>query len=196
MSTSIDDLLAEWRINLRLRLGVLAIAAIVGGFFIDRLMLYHGSLKKEYIAQLKNQRQYEQLATQNEWLERAQNARALQTKIEASLWQAASPGLAEAAVQSWFTRRLHSLELDSLRIDVGELEKLEQPMALWRVPVAIKAAADRGQIISLLERLELNDKLLAIEQFEAIRSRKRLRINLIVAAYFLPADAQPPEDSS
>ena len=189
MRDSIQQLLGEWRRNPRLRLGGLLVCAILSGFGVLMIGDYRDQLQEDYTRQQIRLRKMLDLSKQEQWPDRADEARVQLLRFEELLWKAESKGLAQATVQSWFSRRLGKAGLQHLKIDTELADEVAGGKGMWQVTANLDGVLDRAQLVELLGLLELHDKLITIEQIKITRIRNGFRAILQVRAWFQGAAA-------
>lgn len=128
------------------------------------------------------------LADQDAWLERATQAAELRASLEAELPPVDSPGLAQAAFQSWLTRQLSSLGAQP-QLSMEAPQRLERPAGLVRVSATLSGSMPTQQVIELLRRIESERQLIVVPSV-LIRSEANQTFSLTVHAFYrLGADA-------
>lgn len=167
--------------NPRLRIGVLAIAAIVSLYGWLVLLDWRDAAAREYAAQRQRLEKIQALAGQDVWLERATQAAELRAALEAQLPEADTLGLAQASVQSW-ARDLAAVHGDQVRIR-GETPVQVPGSALWRIPVTISGSLAAGSVLQLIQRIEQHSQLITIEQ-SSILNRANRTFSLTVVAFY------------
>ena len=192
MNQNIEQLVFQWRQTPRLRLGVFLIVVIVAGYILMLLNDFRDQGLRDMARQQSRLLKVQALSKQELWMARAKVARVFRIKNEALLWQAESKGLAQAKIQSWFTNKLPALGLKKLTLDTELAADVPGRNKLWQVSANLKGAVDRLELISLLKLLELNDKLITVEQLRLKRTRSGLRLSLQARAWFggMAADGQ------
>lgn len=178
-----DPVVDEWRRNVRLRLGVLALAVILAGY---ELLVLADQMKP---LQVEHQRLRQQLtgvrtlAEQRFWEERLNAARALRVQLEGRLWRAESRGLANADVQNWVNAQLKAAKIVSTRIQVEPARELADHPGLWEVTARIEGPLTLDNLRELLRRIEGDPRLTVIERLDA-QPGNPPRFALGLKAYF------------
>jgi hypothetical protein len=172
---------SELAANARLRVGVLAIAAIVLLYGWLLLLDWRDAAASEYAAQRQRLEKIQALAGQDYWLARATEAAELRAALEAQLPEADTLGLAQASVQSW-ARDLAAVHGDQVRIR-GETPVKVPGQALWRIPVTISGSLPAGSVLQLIQRIEQHSQLITIEQ-SSILNRANRTFSLTVVAFY------------
>ena len=185
MAPQITELFNQWRENPRLRFGVLIIIVVIAIYIFLSLEDIREKQEVEYNQEIERYQRMLVIAEQRFWPERAAQARSQRVQLQAGLWRAESPGLAQAALQSWLKQKLHKFKLDSIKYDVGAVKPVPGLNYIWQVPAHLKGVLQLEQLIDLLSLIELNKDLVRIEQLEIHRSKKAFRLDLAIAAYSL-----------
>lgn len=107
MSKKFSLLVTELRKNTRLRVGLWFIIVLSLSYIVLLLNDYQETLQQEHQNTLKRLNQLQNIAHQNQWLERASQTQALRTQLEVKFWQANTSGLAQATFQKWLDTEVH-----------------------------------------------------------------------------------------
>ncbi|MDZ4379566.1 MAG: hypothetical protein U0973_15635, partial [Xanthomonadaceae bacterium] len=91
---------SEFQANARLRWGGLLILAIVVLYLLLVLSDVRAQMQRDYVQQVQRLDKITSLAGQDEWLQRAEQARELRDALQAQIPGVATLGLAQASVQS------------------------------------------------------------------------------------------------
>ena len=180
----------EWAGNRRLRMGVAAIGAILALYVFLVLQDWRAALAGEYADRTEHLYKMKSLAGQDEWLGRAQAARAIRDRLEAEIPEVATVGLAQAGVQGWI-RDAAAAFGDDVRVQTQA--PAESDIAgVWRIPVVITGSADPVRVIQLIRRIEGRPTLSVIEEALVV-NRENRTFSLTVVSFFriteAPADA-------
>lgn len=173
----------EIRRNPRLQLGGVLIVALVVGW----LFLVLGDWRQAKLADLAqaHQRldQVRELAGQEAWLERAEDAASLVRTLEAEIPPVASPGLAQADFQGWL-RELVNAQGANLRLDVQSPTELDQPADVVRVNATISGGMPPGRVVQLINRIEGRSALTTIPTLIIRSDGANQTFSLTVQGYY------------
>jgi len=123
-------MLQELRSNLRLRLGLAAIIAIV---MLNALLDWRDRLDAsvvEHRALLSRLARLSQFHEVDQWQIRVTEAQQAMTRARAQLWRQNSAGLAQAQVQDWLNRLLRQCAATAVSVRVIESEPALETTAL------------------------------------------------------------------
>lgn len=171
---NIKQLLLEWQENPKLRLGVLLIIAILISNGLLMLDDYRLSLLEEYGVQQKKLSKLQYVQQQSGWAEKAESTHNLRLQFENGLWQAASKGLAQANVQTWFNEKLRLLHISGLELAGASVQNDSTNAAVWQVAIAIKGAATDAELLELLNHIEQNPQQMQVTQLQFNRDLQGL----------------------
>jgi hypothetical protein len=171
----------------RLRIGILAIAAILAVYVLLVMRDWRTTLEHDYAARTEHLYKMKALAGQPQWLARAQSAAKVRAALEAQIPAAATTGLAQASVQGW-VRELTNAMGEDLRIQAGQAEAVEGRPGLWRVPVTLSGSLDNDRYLGLLGRIESRPTLSVVEE-ATVNNRKTQAFSLTIVSYFRVAEA-------
>ena len=117
------DLLSQLRTNARLRIGLVLIIAIAWLYGVltlrDEVQAQQQRFRSSHLAIARLQAQL----AEPEWANRSTAARALAVQLENKLWQAPTPGLAQAAYQDWLTIAMVKAGVANPQITVSVVEE-------------------------------------------------------------------------
>jgi len=125
--------------SIRLRVGLWFIIVLSLSYIVLLLNDYQETLQQEHQNTLKRLNQLQNIAHQNQWLERASQTQALRTQLEVKFWQANTSGLAQATFQKWLDTEVHraNMKKNNLRI-LSALELPKQPN-IWKITARLDA---------------------------------------------------------
>ena len=191
MNVAADSVVAnarrEWAANRRLRIGVMAIAAILAVYVFLVMRDWRATLEQDYAVRTERLYKMKALAGQPQWLARAQAAAKVRAALEAQLPEVATSGLAQASVQGWIREATSGMGED-LRIQAGQPEAVEGQPGIWRVPVTISGPLDSQRYLDLIGRIESRATLSVVEEATLI-NRNAQNFSLTVVSYFRIAEA-------
>ncbi|MDX2299290.1 MAG: hypothetical protein NW204_06155 [Xanthomonadaceae bacterium] len=182
LSVALTQVRKEFAENPRLRIGAWAIAAIVVFYLWLVLADWRAQMQKDYAAQSQQLQKIRSLAGQDEWLQRAERARALRDALQAQIPEVATLGLAQASVQT-LARNLAAASGNAIRIQAEAPAPVTGSEGLWRVPVVISGGLGAEQVLQLVRRIESERNLVVIEQ-ATILNRENRTFSLTVVAFF------------
>ena len=181
----IAQLRAELEGNPRLRLGAWAIAAILLFYVVvlvqpERKVLAYNDYATT-ANRLANSRAV--LALRDEWPVLLAEARATDTALQASFWQADTEGLAKAGLQETLEKIVADLDVSNAAIESGSSRPVPEATGLW-VQARLTANYAPGVELQLLHAIAKHPRKLVIDRLDLLRGRQS-RIVLILSAYFV-----------
>ena len=186
MQLQASEIVSEWKQNPRLRIGGWLSIAIIAVYGLLLLGDVSEAMIVDYQQDLARLQRIQGVQQQDDWPDRAQQARAQLVQLQAGLWRAESRGLAQASIQSWMNRQL---KFEHVRHEVEPAKAVSLGGGLWKVTAELKGAIQRHELIELLKRLELNKQLLRVDQLDIKQSRNADRMSMIISAYFIVAES-------
>jgi hypothetical protein len=198
-----SPLLSELRNNPRLRWGLLAIVATC--------WLYGVLLLSEAVqAEAQRQRSLAQTVTrlqaqlgQTEWPARVAPAKTMAVQLESRLWQAPTPGLAQAAVQEWLAGSAAQAGIAKPQISVTVLvdtptadtpakgENVALPSGLRKISAKLSFDAAPQAALSLLNMIDSTPQLLNVTSL-TLRKEPAPHVDLELITYFQKPNAAAP----
>lgn len=127
--------------------------------------------------------QVESIASQGEWAERADAAEALLARLQAELPAAESPGLAQAAFQSWLSADVSSISPE-LRLLFETPATIDGHPGLVRLAANINGPLAPDRAIELVHRLERRTDLVVIPQIRIRAEPRTSSLNMTVHAFY------------
>lgn len=182
LQTLASQVRAEFQANPRLRWGGLLIVAIMVFYLLLVLFDVRALMQREYVQQVQRLDKISSLAGQDEWLQRAEQARALHDALQAQLPSVATLGLAQASVQS-FARDMIASSGKPLRVQSETAAEVGRGSGIWRVPVVLSGALAPDATLQLIRRIEMQPNLIVIEQ-AMVLNRNDGMVSLTVAGFF------------
>jgi hypothetical protein len=188
-----ENLTRQLRENDRLRWGVLLAIGILWLYFI---LLLNESLQektRQYRAAALSVHRLQAQLMQPEWQERAVAARTMAVQMEGRLWQAPTPGLAQAALQDWLNAASKKAGVSHAQILVTIAE--ESPTAptrpdtqgappdLWRINAKVNFDFTPGSLLAFLNEIEGHDKQVDIGMLN-VRRQPVPRVEVELYAHF------------
>lgn len=191
MSGALRAALASMRMELadnpRLRLGAWLIAAILIFYVWLVLADWRAQMHKDYVAQVQQLQKIRSLAGQDEWLQRAEQARVLRDALQAQIPEVATLGLAQASVQT-LARDMIAASGNAIRVQTEAPAEVGEGSGLWRVPMVISGGLGATQVLQLIRRIESQRNLVVIEQ-AMILNRENHTFSLTMVSFFRVQEA-------
>lgn len=183
-------LVAQIRANPRLQVGVLAIGLLLLAGLWLALGDWRNALRAE-TAQVQDRAQRMQsLAGQDVWLERAEEAERIAQRLIAELPLADSPGLAQAALQSWLRDVVATTGTDA-RIGVEPPVRLDSPPGALRISATVAGSLPARQVQEIIRRIEGHTNLMTIESALIVSDVNHTYSITVHAYYRLRSEASP-----
>jgi len=171
----------ELRQNVRLRMGISLVAALLLSYGAVFLNNYRGQWQQNYHDALQQLQQLRTVATQSQWVTRATQVRQLKSKLEARLWRADTKGLAQAMFQSWLQDEVYFAQFENPRLEMQTPLEVPKYPHLWQVTARLNASFVPKKLHQFLSVLLQHPQLVVIETLEVHFTK----VNLTVSAYFL-----------
>jgi hypothetical protein len=178
---SMSELLKELQENMRLRLGIWGVSAILLSYPLLLLRDYEHSLALAHGSALEQLHRLRDISAQDAWAEQAERARALRVQAEDKLWRADSRGLAQATLQSWLQAQLKIAGIEKPRVTVEST--IDAGPGLWKVSAKCDAPFEAAKLELLLKILATHPQWLVVERLETRMSHSP-QFSLLLSAYF------------
>tara|TARA_A100001518_G_scaffold4242_1_gene5940 strand:- start:101 stop:694 length:594 start_codon:yes stop_codon:yes gene_type:complete len=174
--------------NPRLRLGVLAIPLILL-FYLNLLLVDARSEQQQAIGDLQKQLlDASQLAGQDEWVERLDQARAqLDKQAERHFGSADSEAFARADIQASAQALLAEQNLEQIRIEVSTAGKTDAATGLIPLQLRLAGNAQGEQLYALIAAMETGKPTYRIDNLNVQAQRdSHLVFSLIGTVWYRP----------
>lgn len=173
---------AEFRANARLRWGGLLIVAIMVFYLWLVLSDLRAQMQRDYVQQVQRLDKITSLSGQDEWLQRAEQARVLRDALQAQIPTVATLGLAQASVQS-IARDLIAASGKPLRVQAETATEVGRGSGIWRVPVVISGALAPDRALQLIRNIERQQNLVVVDQV-ILLNRPGVPFTVTMTAFF------------
>lgn len=182
LAANVERLGSELRANRRLQVGLALIVMLVLAWLWLVLADGRAALVRERLATEERIERMQLVAGQDFWPRRAAEAVALNDALAAEIPQAGSPGLAQAAFQSWLGRQLESLA-GQPQVAMEEPLQLDSHPGIVRTSATLSGSLPTRQVIELLRRIEADRQLIVVPAIQ-IRSETNETVSLTVHAFY------------
>lgn len=177
----------EFSQNQRLRIGVFVIAGILAFYSFLVLRDWRASLQDHYVERRQYLRKLKGLAGQSQWPARAEAIARSRRALEAEIPTVASPGLAQAAAQTWL-RDMAAVHGEAVQVQSQPAQAVDGQPGLWRLPMVLSGALPTRSVLNLIEQVEKRRSLSVIDQ-ALIINRENQTFELTVVSYARVAGA-------
>jgi len=191
-----ENLFSQLRDNHRLRWGVLLILSL---FWLYAIILMQEALQEttqQYRSTTQSVTRLREQLAQPDWLARVTPARTMAVQMEGRLWQAPTPGLAQAAFQDWLGGALARAGATHTQITATVLEETADSVAdpdraqdattpadLWQVRAKLGFDYNTAQLLNFLDQIESHDKLIVVTALKASQAPQS-RVEMELTGYF------------
>jgi len=197
-----DNLLSQLRDNPRLRWGV---ALIIGIFWLYGILLLRDNLQQQtqqHRATAQSVTRLQAQLAQPQWPTRVTPAKVMAVQLEGKLWQAATPGLAQAALQDWLNASMAKAGISKPQISVTVLEEAASstptqsqgssppsispsapPADLWKLKAKLNLEFSAPSLMSFLTLIENHDKQIVVSALN-VRKEPSPRVDMELYVYF------------
>jgi hypothetical protein len=177
-----ERLLREVTGNRRLQAGIAVIATLLLVWLWAVLGDWRQGLEQDRAQVEQRIERMQEMAGQDYWVERQVEAVALRDALAAEIPPAESPGLAQAAFQSWLTRQFEGMGIQP-QLAVEPPLALETLPGVFRTSATLSGSLSTRQTVELLRRIESDRQLIIIPALQ-IRSEANETISLTIHAYY------------
>ena len=169
-----------------------AIAILLALFIVQGLDGWRDARQKAAIEAEQNLRRILALKGQDAWLEREKNAGQLRDALQAQLPEVATPGMAQAALQSWLRDIASGFESQqNVTIKVNRSGPVEGMPDVTRVNASLNGRLSPRQSLALLRKIETSPNLIVVETL-TLQSDDSNTLHLTVNAYYRVTGGNAP----
>ena len=182
--------------NPRLRWALPVITLLLVAVLWQGLEGLRNRTQKHAIAEEANLRRIRALEGQVVWFERADEAGKLLASLQSEIPEANTPGLAQAATQTWLRGIANAAAApDAIRVTVESSSPVEELPGILRVKATVSGGIPSRQALNVIRQIEDSSNLAVIET-ATIRSDQNDLFTLSMNAYYrLPPGAGTATDA-
>lgn len=170
----------------------MGIVMLLAFFVVQGLDTVRVQQQKAAIQTELNLRRILALKGQDEWFEREKSALQLQKTLGAQLPDVATPGMAQAALQTWLRTLTSGFDPEqNITLRVNRSGPVEAVPGTLRVNATINGALSPRQALGLLRQIESSPNLVVIETI-TFQSDQRSTLNITLNAYYRIAPGATP----
>lgn len=193
-----DQFLSELRGNVRLRIAVAVVFAVLWLYLILLMRDTLDSSAREYRSTSIKLGKLQSVMQQGDWTERLNAAKTMQAEMESTLWRGDTLGLARASFQDWLNQQTQRAAISRPVISMGaasEEATTEQAQAagsgdLWKVTAKLVFDFNPQSLNKLLGQMMANTQHVTIESLH-ITKEPNARVELMATAYFQKSERPP-----
>lgn len=183
VASALAPLRREFAANIRVRLGVWCVLAIVLLYWIlvraDDLQ----AARADYAGEMARLERAQDASADADWPVLLDAERRAGAELVENLWQAETEGVAQARVLATLNELAGELELRNARVQAGVTQPLADATDVWRVQARLSARHRSGAELRLLHKLATHPKKLVVDRLDL--SQNPSRITVLVSAYFV-----------
>jgi hypothetical protein len=191
-----DRYVAEFRTNLRLRLLLAGVAAIVWLYAVLNLRDLAIAKNLQFIGFERQIAKTKLQTTEADWPQRLQEIKLMQVELEGRLWQNSTQGLAQAAFQDWLNQAAIKATLGRPAVtmlaveekgDAANNDNTANPaspnLQLWKVRAKLEFDFTPPGLMNLLKQITVNPQQVVVESLN-IRKEPVPRVDMLLVANF------------
>lgn len=176
------------RANPRLRWALPLVALLLLAFVWQALESARASAQKRAIAEESDLRRIHALQGQTEWFERAEQSEALLAFLRSEMPAASTPGMAQAATQTWLRGIASSLaDPNAVRVTVESSSEVAELPGVLRVKATVSGGVPPRQALNLIRLIE-GSRNLAVIETALVRGDENRLFNLSMNVYYRMTD--------
>lgn len=191
----LDQLFSELKGNLRLRIGVALILAVLWLYLILVMRETLDDSRREFRNSSLKLGKLQSVMREGDWSERLTAAKTLQAELESGLWRGDTLGLARASFQDWLNQQIQIAAVPRPSISMGGRNEgtpgdETQPgdaEGLWHVRAKLVFDFNPESLNKLLAQLASHPHHVAIESLH-ITKEPFPRVELLASAHFQKPD--------
>ncbi len=179
---SSNELRLELKKNIRLRIGLWLILAIIAIYSLLLLNEYEMRLQAQYETRIAHLARLQDVTSQAEWIQREKQANSAKIMLENKLWTAVSKGLAQADFQAWLAGQIQAAKIQEPKMLVDEAKDV--PTNIWLVKAKLEGIFETDALQRLLLNFAQHSQWVVVDSFEVRQSNRKPRFTLLMSVYF------------
>lgn len=179
---TIANLRSEIRANPLLGLGIAAIGILLALYLYSAIGNWKDSLQQQLEHRLHERARIASIAGEQDWRNRAAQARRALAAARAHIPTSESQGLAQATYQAWLRGQVMPFA-PGARIDVSAPTPVEGEKGLWKIDATVSAAVQPAAVLQILNRLQQSEQLTNVTTLRVVSSPPGMQLQ--VATYYL-----------
>lgn len=178
--------------NPRLQWALALIVILLLGLAWQTLDQIRAASQKQAIDEEVNRRRIHSLRGQDIWFANADKANALRESLWAELPEVATPGQAQAALQSWLRTLTAPItdEKNALRVSVDSFSPVNTLPGALKVNATLSGGLSARQVLNLVRQIEGATNLVVIETIR-IQSDLNNNFTMTIHAYYRIPNPEP-----
>jgi hypothetical protein len=196
-----ENLFSQLRDNHRLRWGVLLMLGLFWLYAIILMQEAQQETTQQYRSTTQSVTRLREQLAQPDWLARVTPAQTMAVQMEGRLWQAPTPGLAQAAFQDWLNASLTKVKQTRSQLIVTVDGDNTGPSSaqpdtqtggalppLWKITAKVSFDFTPANLLEFMNEIEGHDKQIIISSLN-VRRQPTARVEIELFGYFLKQDA-------
>ena len=195
----LNQFLAEFRANLRLRFLLAGVVAIVWIYVVISMRDVAIAKNVQFVGLERQIAKTKLQASQADWQQRLESIKLVQVELEGRLWQNSTQGLAQAAFQDWLNQATIRASLGRPAVTMLAIEEKSDAPAtdnttnpasaapeIWRIRAKLEFDFSPPGLMNLLKQIALNPQQIVVESVN-IRKEPVPRVDMLLVANFQKA---------
>ena len=183
VQSALGPLREEFTTNIRVRVGVWCVLAMVFVYWILVRSDDLGAARAEYAGEIARLERAQDARADEDWPLLLEVEQRTGAELTANFWQAETEGVAQARLLGALTELAGEIELRDARVQPGVTQPVADAPDVWRVQARLTARHRIGAELRLLHALATHPKKLVVDRLDISQSRSR--VNILVSAYFV-----------
>lgn len=180
---ALDNLLAQWRENRRLRMAVLVALVVLALHLLDGLGKHREAAMQAQVSDLALRQRLEAVMAEPKWKERAAQAETELEVLQREMSVVSTTGQAQAEIQIWLTEFAKAQALTAPTVKVQEVLDVPGQPQLMQVLARLDGTLPAFGQRSLAQGLARGLPWIQVERLE-IGDQNPAKISLVVRAYY------------
>jgi hypothetical protein len=180
--TTLQDLRNEVRAKPALGIGLGLIAVLALAYAYGFANQARNNAAQAYLEDVAELQKIKLLAQQKDWPQRAKDAQALQSGLQAAIPRSDSIGLAQATQAAWLRSAILPFA-PRVNVVMGQPTKVDGLAGYWKVPADINAQVNAARAVQILQRVEGTTNLMYVQSLRIVNTASP-GLQMSVVAYY------------
>lgn len=183
LQSALDPLREEFTNNIRVRLGVWCVLAIVLLYWTLARADDLQAARTEYAGEVARLERAQVASADEDWPDLLAAEQRNGAELTTSFWEAETAGVAQARLLAALTELAGEVELSDPRVQPGVTQPVLNAPDVWRVQARLTARHRIGAELRLLHAFATHEKKLVVDRLDI--GQTRARVTVLVSAYFV-----------
>lgn len=183
--SSMERLRQQLGSNSRLQIGLLLAMILAFAILVQALDSWRKAQQQQAIESELDLRKARQMQKQHIWQGRSEQTADAKTTILEEIPSVATPGMAQAQMQTWLQGVSRNLEVDrEMRISVSAPIEMEEHPGIYRIRATVTMSSHPSHVFAFMDIVESATNLAMVETSQVISTANNRSATINIIAYY------------